>query len=108
MQKHFEDIFEASVDAIGYAASDEPVRLPEAPSVAQPMMPPEDIGRLAELYDRANHAFDPFAPEGEATTAAFERRVEELHASRGPSVRFADFCYELVKLCREYLRRNHP
>lgn len=43
------------------------------------MIPPDDLKRLAELYDGFAHALDPFSESRDACEAAWETLVEELH-----------------------------
>jgi hypothetical protein len=72
------------------------------------MIPVEQLARLAELYDRYNNALDPLSDDCRRAKRQFDELTEALHAARAPEVNFHDFRYELLKHCREYLRKNRP
>ena len=72
------------------------------------MIPVEQIARLAELYDRYNNALDPSSEDSQAAKCTFDESVRSLHSARAAAVNFLDFRYELVRHCREYLRKNRP
>ena len=72
------------------------------------MIAVEQIARLAVLFDRYNNALDPFSDDCAEAKQQFDELVESLHASHAPETKVADFRYELVRQCREYLRKNRP
>jgi hypothetical protein len=72
------------------------------------MIPVEQLARLAERYDRYNNALDPFSEDCRKAKAQFDALAEDLHTARAVDVKFEDFRYELVKQCRDYLRKNRP
>jgi hypothetical protein len=72
------------------------------------MIPVEQIAALAELYDRYENALDPLSPECGQAKRHFDEVTATLHTAHGPDVRFSDFRFELVRQCREYLRKNRP
>ena len=72
------------------------------------MIPVEQIARLAELFDRYNHALDPLSVDCLLAKHPFDELVSRLHSAHAPDVNFYDFRYELVRRCREYLRKNRP
>jgi len=72
------------------------------------MIPVEQIARLAELYDRFNNALDPFSEECRKAKAELESSISNLHSAHASDVSFSEFRYELIRNCREYLRKNKP
>jgi hypothetical protein len=72
------------------------------------MIPVEQIARLAEIFDRYNNALDPFALDCLSAKREFDEFSGQLHAVHAPEVKFPDFRYELVRHCRDYLRKNRP
>ena len=72
------------------------------------MIPVEQIARLAELYDLYNNALDPSSERCRAAKKEFEELAIRLHTSRASELPFLEFRYELVRNCREYLRKNRP
>ena len=65
-----------------------------------------DIARLAELYDRYANAFDRLSPERLQARRLFLARLETLHQQEGAGVDFEVFRFEMVKRCKEYLKKN--
>lgn len=65
-----------------------------------------DIARLAELYDRYANAFERLSRDRLQARRAFWGRLETLHQQEGGGVDFEAFRFEMVKRCKEYLRRN--
>jgi hypothetical protein len=72
------------------------------------MIAVEQIARLAELFDRYNNALDPFSADCRLAQQQFDDLVESLHADHAPETKFLDFRFELVRQCRDYLRKNRP
>ena len=72
------------------------------------MIPVEQIARLAELFDRYNNALDPLSEDCLQARRQFDELTNNLHAARAAELKFPDFRYEVVRLCREYLRKNPP
>jgi hypothetical protein len=70
------------------------------------MIPVEHIARLAELYDQYNNALDPFSERCLKAKREFEELCGRLQSARAPDIATAEFRYELVRQCREYLRKN--
>jgi hypothetical protein len=72
------------------------------------MIPVEAIARLAELFDRYNNALDPFSEDCRRAKREFDEHAANLHAAHAPDLNFLDFRFELVRQCRDYLRKNRP
>ena len=72
------------------------------------MISVEQVARLAVLFDRYNNALDPFSTDCEEAKGEFDELIESLHASHAPETKLFDFRYELVRQCRDYLRKNRP
>ena len=72
------------------------------------MIPVEQIARLAELFDRYNNALDPSSEDCLMAKRQFNDLMGGLHSAHAPELNFPDFRYELVRQCREYLRKNRP
>jgi hypothetical protein len=72
------------------------------------MISVEHIARLAELFDRYNNALDPFSSDSRLAKQEFDDLADKLHAAHAPELNFLEFRYELVRQCREYLRKNRP
>ena len=70
------------------------------------MIPLEQIAAAAELFDRYNNALDPLSPECRLAKERLDELISGLHAVHAADMAFLDFRYELVKQCREYLRKN--
>ena len=72
------------------------------------MIPVEQIARLAELYDRYNNAFDPASQDCRQAGKDFKSILSTLHATHAAEIDFNEFRLEVVRICREYLRKNKP
>ncbi|MCX6904648.1 MAG: hypothetical protein NTW03_14430 [Verrucomicrobia bacterium] len=70
------------------------------------MIPLESIAQLSDLFDRYNNALDPLSAECLAAGRQFEEMTSRLHSAHAPDVEYPQFRYELVRQCREYLRKN--
>ncbi|MBI3849427.1 MAG: hypothetical protein HY298_03915 [Verrucomicrobia bacterium] len=70
------------------------------------MISPAEIAALAELYDRYANAFERTSPDRLRARRQFYARLEMLYEQEGRNVTYDAFRFEMVKLCKEYLRRN--
>lgn len=70
------------------------------------MIGPADIAALAELYDRYANAFERTSPGRLQARRQFYARLEILYEQEGRNVSYDAFRFEMVKLCKEFLRRN--
>lgn len=70
------------------------------------MIGPADIAALAELYDRYANALERTSPDRLQARRQFHARLETLHQQEGRDVNYEAFRFEMVKLCKEYLRKN--
>jgi len=72
----------------------------------------DDLKRLAELFDAAENALEPDAPEAKEAQIAFDNAVQLLYDSSVVtnsafrSVAQPMFKAKLRTLCRQYLRKN--
>ena len=65
-----------------------------------------DIATLAELYDRYANAFERLSPDRLQARRLFFARLESLYQQEGSGVGFEAFRFEMVKRCKEYLKKN--
>ena len=71
-----------------------------------------DLKRLAELFDAAENALVPDAPEAKAAQVAFDNAVQTLYDCKVAShPEFSSVAQPMFKarlrtLCRQYLRKN--
>ena len=65
-----------------------------------------DIGKLAEVYDRYVNALDPTTRENKQAKRQFYARLDALYQRCGEGTDFDAFRLELVRHCKEYLRKN--
>ncbi len=70
------------------------------------MIGPADIATLAELYDRYANALERTSPDRLQARRQFYARLEMLHGQEGRDVDYDAFRLEMVKHCKEYLRKN--
>jgi len=70
------------------------------------MIGPADIAALAEFYDRYANAFERNSPDRLLARRHFYARLELLHEQEGRSVSYDAFRFEMVKLRKEFLRKN--
>ena len=72
----------------------------------------DDIARLAELYDRFAHAWDPFSEDSDTAEAEFHREIANLfdlacyEHQQITAIGVRAFRREIIKRCRRYLRRE--
>ena len=72
------------------------------------MISVEHIARLAGFFDRYNNALDPLSEDCRQAKEQFDELASSLHSTHAPEINFLDFRYELVRQCRDYLRKNRP
>ena len=65
-----------------------------------------EIAALAELYDRYANAFERTSSDRLRARRQFYARLEMLYEQEGRNVNYDAFRFEMVRLCKEYLRRN--
>ena len=65
-----------------------------------------EIAVLAGLYDRYANAFERTSPDRLQARRQFYARLEMLYEQEGRNVAYDAFRFEMVKLCKEFLRRN--
>ena len=70
------------------------------------MINPADIAALAELYDRYANAFERTSPDRLQARRQFYARLEMLYDQEGRNVSYDAFRFEMVKFCKEFLRKN--
>ncbi len=70
------------------------------------MISPEEIAALAQFYDRYANAFERTSPDRLLARRQFYARLEMLYEREGRVVTYDIFRFEMVKHCKEFLRRN--
>jgi hypothetical protein len=65
-----------------------------------------EIAALADLYDRYANAFERTSPDRLQARRQFFARLEALYEIEGRGVSYEAFRFEMVKLCKEYLKKN--
>ena len=70
------------------------------------MIERDDVASLAELYDRYANAIDRNSPDRLQARRQFFARLESLHQREGEQVDYDVFRFEMVKKCKEFLRKN--
>lgn len=70
------------------------------------MIGPEDVAALAEIYDRYANAIDRKSADRIQARRQFFARLESLHQREGGEVDFEVFRFEVIKKCKEFLRKN--
>lgn len=70
------------------------------------MIGPEEIAALAQFYDRYANAFERTAPDRLLARRQFYARLELLYEREGRNVTYDDFRFEMVKHCKDYLKKN--
>lgn len=61
---------------------------------------------MAELYDRYANALDPRSPDRQRARRQFYARLDALYQQFGRGVEFEAFRLEMVRHCKDYLRKN--
>lgn len=70
------------------------------------MIVPAEIAALAELYDRYANAIERLDPNRLQARRQFHARLEMLYEREHAGVSYDAFRFEMVKCCKEYLRKN--
>ena len=70
------------------------------------MISPADIAALAELYDRYANALERPSPDRLQARRQFYARLEMLFEQEGREVGYDAFRFEMVRLCKEFLKKN--
>jgi hypothetical protein len=70
------------------------------------MISPEEVAALAELYDRFANAFERTSADRLQARRQFYARIEMLYEQEGRGVSYEGFRFEMVKLCKAFLRKN--
>jgi hypothetical protein len=65
-----------------------------------------EIAVLAGLYDRYANAFERTSPDRLQARRQFYTRLETLYEQEGRNVSYESFRFEMVKYCKEFLKRN--
>jgi hypothetical protein len=70
------------------------------------MISPADIAALAEFYDGYANALERTSPDRLKARRQFYARLEMLYEQEGRNVSYDAFRFEMVKNCKEFLKRN--
>lgn len=70
------------------------------------MIIPVDVAALAELYDLYANALERNSPGRLQARRQFYARLEMLYEREGRNVSYDAFRFEMVKLCKDYLKKN--
>ena len=70
------------------------------------MIEPAEIATLAEMYDRYANALERLSPERLLARRQFHSRLEMLWEREHAGVSYDAFRFEMVKRCKEFLRKN--
>ena len=70
------------------------------------MISPTDIAALAEIYDRYANALERTSSDRLQARRQFYARLEMLYEQEGRNVSYDAFRFEMVKLCKEFLKKN--
>ena len=65
-----------------------------------------EIAALADLCDRYANALERTAPDRLQARRQFYARLEMLYEREGHKVNFETFRFEMVRRCKEYLKKN--
>ena len=65
-----------------------------------------EIAALAEMYDRYADALERTAPDRLQARRQFYARLEMLYEREAREVTYEAFRFEMVKHCKEYLKKN--
>jgi hypothetical protein len=66
----------------------------------------QEIASLAEFYDAYANALNIDSLERETAKRQFYARLSFLYEREGTDVEFGTFRLEMVRHCKEYLKRN--
>ncbi|MDR1282355.1 MAG: hypothetical protein LBK99_16255 [Opitutaceae bacterium] len=67
---------------------------------------PEQIKRLAEVYDRYANAFKPLSKGTEQARTQFNALLGQLHQAHASDTDYVEFRRKAVALCWQYLKKN--
>jgi len=70
------------------------------------MISPEEIAALAQFYDRYANAIERTAPDRSLARRQFYARLEAIYEREGRNVTYDVFRFEMVKYCKDYLKKN--
>jgi hypothetical protein len=70
------------------------------------MIDASEIAALAEIYDRYANAIERMSVERLQARRQFYARLEMLYARENLGLSYEAFRFEMVKRCKEYLKRN--
>jgi hypothetical protein len=70
------------------------------------MISPVDIAALAEFYDGYANALERTSPGRLQARRQFYARLEMLYELEAGKVSYDAFRFEMVKLCKEFIRKN--
>ena len=70
------------------------------------MIDAHEIAKLADFYDRYANALDPTASERQQAKRQFYARLDALYQQFGQGIQFDAFRLEMIRHCKEYLRKN--
>jgi hypothetical protein len=70
------------------------------------MIHPAEIAALAEFYDRFANALERTSEDRLLARRQFHARLQMLYEREGSVVGYEAFRFEMVKLCKEYLKKN--
>ena len=65
-----------------------------------------EIAALAELYDRYANAIERLSSERLQARRHFFARLEMLYERESAGLDYESFRFEMVRRCKEYLRKN--
>lgn len=68
------------------------------------MMPPEELARLAGLFDRFANHLDPLSSDWKVCQREYLAALEEVHQRHGEAVPFDEFRREAQRACFRWLR----
>jgi hypothetical protein len=70
------------------------------------MIDASEIAALAEYYDRYANALERLSPDRLLARRQFYARLEMLYERENAGAAYEAFRFEMVKRCKEYLRKN--
>lgn len=70
------------------------------------MISPDQLAKLAELYDQYQNSLCPLDPERASAGIAFKEYLGILHSTHAADIAFDSFRREAILCCRDFLRKN--
>ena len=70
------------------------------------MIDPSEVSALAELYDRYANAIERLSADRLLARRQFYARLEMLYERENAGVAYEAFRFEMVKRCKDYLKKN--